>query len=155
MPPDFVLRLEWLRWTHDSNSGVYLRFPDPGSKGYDNTAYVADNFGFEVQIDERAEPDGRGIHRTGAIYRKDGREDNEILTLKAARPAGQWNAFEIRVEGGIFTVTLNGDQVCVFDNPYPGRGVPSTNAVPTFVGLQAYPRRGWSVAYRNIRFQAI
>jgi choline dehydrogenase-like flavoprotein len=155
MPPDFVLRLEWLRWTHDSNSGVYLRFPDPGSKGYDNTAYVADNFGFEVQIDERAEPDGRGIHRTGAIYRKDGREDNEILTLKPARPAGQWNAFEIRVEGGIFTVTLNGDQVCVFDNPYPGRGVPSTNAVPTFVGLQAYPRQGWSVAYRNIRFQAI
>jgi hypothetical protein len=123
--------------------------------GYNNTAYVADDFGFEVQIDELAQPDGRAIHGTGAIYRNDGREDNEVLTLKPALPAGQWNAFEIRVEGGKFTITLNSDVVCVFDNPYPGRGVPSTNAVPTFIGLQAYPRPGWSVAYRNIRYRAL
>lgn len=155
MPPNFVLRLEWLRWTHDSNSGVYLRFPHPDSKGYNNTAYVADDFGFEVQIDELAQPDGKGIHKTGAIYRKDGREDNEVLTQKPALPAGQWNSFEIRVEGVKFTVTMNGDVVCVFDNPYPGRGLPSTVQGPTFIGLQAYPNPAWSVAYRHIRFQAL
>jgi choline dehydrogenase-like flavoprotein len=155
MPANFVLRLEWLRWTHDSNSGVYLRFPDPESKGYNNGAYVADQFGFEVQIDELGKPDGKGIHKTGAIYRADQREDNEVLTQKPALPAGQWNSYEIRVEGSKFTVKMNGDVVCVFDNPYPGRGLPSTAAVPTFIGLQAYPNPAWSVAYRRIRFQAI
>lgn len=155
MPPDFILRLEWLHWTHDSNSGVYLRFPDPDSKGYNNTAYVADDYGFEVQIDELGQPDGRGIHKTGAIYRKDGREDNEVLTQKPALPAGQWNTFEIRVEGAKFTVTMNDDIVCVFDNPYSGRGVPSTAQNPTFIGLQAYPNAAWSVAYRHIRFKAL
>lgn len=155
MPPNYILRLEWLRWTHDSNSGIYLRFPHPDSKGYNNTAYVADDFGFEVQIDELGQPDGKGIHKTGAIYRKDGREDNEVLTQKPALPSGQWNLFEIRVDGTKFTVILNGDTVCVFDNPYPGRGLPSTAQVPTFIGLQAYANPAWSVAYRNIRFKAL
>jgi hypothetical protein len=41
---------------------------------------VADDFEFEVQIDELGAPDGAGIHRTGAIYRKDNRTDNETLT---------------------------------------------------------------------------
>lgn len=155
MPANFVLRLEWLRWTHDSNSGIYLRFPHPDSKGYNNTAYVADDFGFEVQIDELGQPDGKGIHKTGAIYRKDGREDNEVLTQKPALPAGQWNSYEIRVEDSRFTVILNGDAVCVFDNPYPGRGLPSTVQEPTFIGFQAYPNPAWNVAFRNIRFKAL
>ncbi len=34
-------------------------------------------------------PDGLNIHRTGAIYRGDGRSDNEVLTQRAARPVGQ------------------------------------------------------------------
>ena len=33
-----------------------------------NNTWVGVNFGFEVQIDERAQPDGAAIHRTGAIY---------------------------------------------------------------------------------------
>jgi hypothetical protein len=78
-----------------------------------------------------------------------------VLTQKPALPAGQWNSFEIRVEGGKFTVTMNGDVVCVFDNSYPGRGLPSTAQEPTFMGLQAYPNPAWSVAYRHIRFQAL
>ena len=53
MPADFILRLEWLRWEDYDNSGVFLRFPDPESKGYNNSAFVAVDFGFEVQIDGR------------------------------------------------------------------------------------------------------
>jgi hypothetical protein len=56
-PPDFILKLEFLRWRDDDNSGVFLRFPDPNSKGYNNTAYVAIDFGFEVQIDEIGQGD--------------------------------------------------------------------------------------------------
>jgi len=134
-PADFILKLQWLRLTADSNSGVYLRFPDPESKGYNNTAFVADDFGFEVQIDELGAPDGLAIHRTGAIYRKDNRTDNKTLTQRPARGVGEWNDYEIRVQGQTYTVTLNGDQVCVFDNTnlYPQRGKPTTPAAPSYI----------------------
>lgn len=156
-PADFVLRLQWMRLTEDSNSGVYLRFPDPESKGYNNTAFVADDFGFEVQIDELGAPDGAAIHKTGAIYRKDNRTDNETLSLKSARGVGEWNDYEIRVQGQIYTVLLNGDQVCVFDNitTYPGRGLASTNAAPSFIGLQVYANPRYCMRFRNIRIRAL
>jgi len=51
MPPDYSVKLEFLTWRDDDNSGVFVRFPNIDSKGYDNTAYVAINFGFEIQID--------------------------------------------------------------------------------------------------------
>jgi choline dehydrogenase-like flavoprotein len=152
MPPDFVLRLEWLRWEDFDNSGVFIRFPNPESKGYNNTAWVAVDFGFEIQIDEFGAPDGQDIHKTGAVYRNDGRRDGETFTLKPARPMGQWNQYEISVKGQHYTVSLNGDLVCVFDNPYPGRGLPSSASVPTFIGLQTHTGR---VAFQNIRFRAL
>jgi len=70
---------------------------------------------------------------------------------------GQWNDYEIRVEGQKYTVTLNGDKVCVFDNTngYPGRGIPSTLAAPSFIGLQVYPNPRYYVRFRNIRIQAL
>jgi len=52
----------------DDNSGVFVAFPYPEQRSYDNTAYVAIDLGFEIQIDELARPDGASIHRTGAIY---------------------------------------------------------------------------------------
>jgi hypothetical protein len=154
-PPNFILKLEWLRWQDDANSGVFLRFPDPETKGYNNTAYVGVRFGFEVQINEFGQPDGRGIHKTGAIYREDGREDNEVLTLKPAHPVGQWNEYEIRVQNQQYTVFLNGDQVCVFNNPYAGRGLPSAAGAPSFIGLQCYPNPTYGVAFRRIRMKAL
>jgi choline dehydrogenase-like flavoprotein len=156
-PANFVLRLQWMRLTEDSNSGIYVRFPDPETKGYDNTAFVADDFGFEVQIDELGAPDGAGIHRTGAIYRKDNRTDQETLTQQAARPVGEWNDYEIRVDGQLYTVTLNGSVVCVFDNAglYPGRGLPSTAVAPSFIGLQVYANSRYFVRYRNVRIMAL
>jgi choline dehydrogenase-like flavoprotein len=156
-PPNFILRLQWLRLTQESNSGVFLRFPDPDSRNYNNTAFVGVDFGFEVQIDELGSPDGLPIHRTGAIYRGDNRTDNEVLTLQAALAVGQWNDYEIRVENQIYTVFLNGMQVCVFDNTtaYPGRGLPSVSGSPSFIGLQVYNNPSYFVRYRRIRIQAI
>jgi len=156
-PPNFILRLQWLRWTNETNSGVYLRFPDPESKNYNNTAFVPDDFGFEVQIDELARPDGADIHRTGAIYHKDGRTDGETLTLKPARALGEWNDYEIEVKDQVYTVRLNGDVVCVFKNAnlYPNRGLASTAVAPSFIGLQCYADPNSRVAFRHIRIQAL
>jgi choline dehydrogenase-like flavoprotein len=152
-PENFVLRLQWLRWTDRTNSGVYVRFPDPDSKGYNNTAFVADDFGFEVQIDEFGDIP---VHRTGAVYRKDNRTDGETLTQKPACAIGEWNDYEIRVNNQIYSVKLNGDTVCVFDNTgrYPNRGLASIASAPAFIGLQCYADPNSRVAFRNIRIEA-
>ena len=59
---DFTLRCEWRIAQPNDNSGIFVRFPNPNSKGYNNTAYVAVHFGFEVQIDETGAPDGADQH---------------------------------------------------------------------------------------------
>jgi choline dehydrogenase-like flavoprotein len=149
MPANYVLRLQWLRWDDHGNSGVFVRFPNPNSKGYDNTAYVGVHFGFEVQIDEYGEPDGLAKHKTGAIYD----ENVQTLTQQAAKPAGQWNDFEITVDGQDYTVKLNGTQVTKFTNTDPNRGKPSAAGAPSFVGVQAH--FGSRVAFRNIRYKQL
>jgi hypothetical protein len=146
---DFILRLEWLRWREQDNSGVFLRFPNPYSKGYMNPAYVAVDFGFEVQIDERGMPDGEPWHRTGAIYGQGEQKFSQI----AANPPGEWNTFEIQAKGQNYKVLLNGKQVSTFKNPNPDIGVASTPESPSFIGLQSYP--GSRVAFRNIRIKGL
>jgi len=147
-PPNFALKLEFLRWQQDANSGVFLRFPNPETKNYNNAAYVAVEFGFEVQIDELGAPDGAAIHKTGAIYNEVG----QTLSQQPARPTGQWNELEIRVLGQDYTVLLNGQQVTVFTNTQAGRGQPSVPGLPSFIGLQTHTGR---VAFRNIRIKGL
>src|SRR6185295_18244801 len=103
-PPRYVLRLEWMMTATDDNSGIFVAFPDPEQQNYDNTAYVAINFGFEVQIDELARPDHAPIHRTAAIYSFKGPTDGPLII----HPSGEWNQYEITVDGPDFTVALNG-----------------------------------------------
>lgn len=148
LPADFVLKLEWLRYRDDDNSGVFVRFPDPNSKGYQNTAWVGVNFGFEIQIDETGRPDGAPYHRTGAIYA----EPDQQFNLQPSRPAGQWNDYQIQVQGQTYTVFLNGVQVTQFQNPHPDRGLATTPSAPSYFGLQAHTGR---VTFRNIRIQAL
>jgi len=148
LPTDFILKLEWLRWGDRDNSGVFIRFPKPDSKGYDNTAYVGVNFGFEVQIDEYAQPNGDPKSKTGAIYSFASPQNRSSIL-----PAGQWQEFEIRVQGQNYTVLLNSVQVTTFtfngDPTFPERGL----VEPRFVGLQSYP--GARVAFRKIQFKAV
>jgi hypothetical protein len=154
-PPDFVLKLEWRRWQEDANSGVFIRFPNPETRNYDNTAFVGVNFGFEVQIDQLAAPDGLPIHKTAAIYSFQGPNNPGALPVN---PIGDWNLFEITVQGQTYKVALNGVEVTVFnfvagsDAAHPERGLPSTNAVPRFIGLQTHTGR---VAFRNIQIKVL
>jgi hypothetical protein len=143
MPANYVLRLQWKRFVHEANSGVLLRFPHPDSKGYRNTAYVADQFGYEVQIDEQG---SAPKFRTGAIYAVEA----QTLTQQPARPAGEWNDYEIRVQDNRFVVLLNGVQVTDFENQDPNRGQPVD---PHFIGLQIHFAS--RMAFRDIEFQAL
>jgi len=144
-PTNFILKLEWLRWRDDDNSGVFLRFPDPNSKGYNNTAYVAIDFGFEVQIDQlgQGNPPGLGIHQTGAIY---GFAAPQNPNVKAP---GQWNEFEIHAQGQTYSVFLNGTKITDYVNPDPVRG---STAAPCFIGLQTHTGR---VGFRKIQIKAL
>ncbi len=155
MPADFTLRLEWLLTRYDDNAGVFVRFPNPNSKGYNNTAYVGIDFGFEVQIDNLgrgSSPAGQTVDKkfrtTGAIYN----EASQILTLQPTLPLGEWNEFEIRVQGQTYTVFLNGAQVTTFQNTQANRGLPSAPNAPSFIGLQSHTGR---VAFRNMRVKGL
>jgi hypothetical protein len=143
-PADFVLELEYRRWTDDANSGVFVRFPDPAGTGYNNPAYVPVHFGFEVQIDALGAPDGAAIHSTGAIYN----EPSQKRTPVPDRGVGQWNQLTIQVHGQQYAVSLNGQKVTEFTNTNPGRGLPTSANRASYIGLQAYP--GKTVDFRNI-----
>ncbi|MFL6446237.1 MAG: family 16 glycoside hydrolase [Bryobacteraceae bacterium] len=151
-PPNFVLRLEWRTWRADDNSGVFVRFPDPEGRAYNNTAFVGVDYGFEVQIDALGQPDGAAIHKTGAVY------NFQAPTSIPTSPLGQWNAYEIRVEGQRYRVKLNGSDVTDFtftagsDAAHPDRGFPSTIASPRFIGLQTHTGR---TAFRRIQIMAL
>ena len=155
MPANFILKLEWLLTHYDDNSGVFLRFPDPNSKGYNNTAYVGVDFGFEVQIDNLgrgSSPAGKNVDKkfrtTGAVYN----EDSQTLTPQPMKPLGEWNELEVRVQGQSYTVLLNGVQVTMFQNTQINRGVPGAPNAPSFIGLQSHTGR---VAFRNIRVKGL
>lgn len=154
-PRNFELALEWSKTSDDDNAGVFVRFPDPRGQGYDNEAWVPVHFGFEIQIDDLARPDGRDLHRTGAIYG----EPTQTYARQDARPVGEWNEFRVRVVGSSYLVLLNGVEVSRFvhvpgANPVdpPTRGLPGTSETPRFFGLQAHTG---TVRFRNIRLRSL
>ncbi|WP_447986856.1 family 16 glycoside hydrolase [Nitrospira sp. Nam74] len=151
-PPRFVLRLQWMTTSPDDNSGVFIAFPNPENQGYDNTAYVGVNLGFEIQIDELGRPDNAPIHRTGAIYAFKGPSDGPVTV----RPLGEWNQYEITVSHPDFTVALNGQVINRFhftgDAQSPKRGLPSSAAEPRFIGLQTHTG---NVLFRHIQWREI
>lgn len=148
---NYILKLEWLTWRGDDNSGIFLRFPDPNSKGYDNTAFVGVDFGFEIQIDalgRGSPPPGQNVDKkfrtTGAIYNIAEQNLDESVV---ARGPGQWNEFEIRVKDNHFTVFLNGQQKTDLVNNDPNRGEPAASG---FIGLQTHTGH---VLFRNIQIK--
>jgi Domain of Unknown Function (DUF1080) len=82
---DFILKIDWKANNKSDNSGIFVRFPYP-----DNDPMVAVNNGYEIQIDDLAQPDSHPVYRTAAIYGF--AASNEI----ASKSAGEWNAFEIQ-----------------------------------------------------------
>jgi hypothetical protein len=151
---NFVLRLEWLSWREDDNSGVFLRFPDPASINYDNTAFVAVDFGFEIQIDalgRGSPPPGQSVDKkfrtTGAIYNI---ADQTLDESVVGNAPGVRNEFEIHVKGNRYTVFLNGRQKTDFVNTNAGRGIPDASS--QFIGLQTHTGR---VLFRKIEIMEV
>ena len=102
---DFRLSVDW-RISHETdNSGIFLRIPP-----LSGSPLPAIERGYEVQIDERginpsASKQDDPLHLTGAIYKL------APAMLRASRPVGDWNRFEIVAQGFEIAVALNGIEV--------------------------------------------
>jgi hypothetical protein len=185
---DFILRLQFRlagpignSGKPVDNSGVFLRFHAPHSKGPDlptnadpalqqnvasDAAWVAAYTGFEIQIDENAAPDGADKHRTGAVYKvPTGTGGLQNFTAGPALNTGDWNEMEITVQNHRYTVLINGNQTADFTNPRDDRvtdapGLPlklrgsahSEDPLSGYIGIQAHTG---NVAFRNIRVRRL
>ncbi|NJQ03963.1 ThuA domain-containing protein [Streptomyces zingiberis] len=132
----YSLKLDW-RMAGDDNSGVFVGFPaseDPWS---------AVERGYEIQIDATDAAD----RTTGAIY---GVQSADIEARdRALNPPGEWNTYEIRVEGERLQVLLNGVLVNDFVNRDPRRSLRNGH-----IGLQNHGDED-EVSFRNIRVQKL
>ncbi len=103
---DYSLQLDW-KLTKDDNGGVFVGFPDPGTD-----PWVAVDHGYEIQIDATDDADST----TGAVYNF---QSADLTARDAAlNPVGQWNHYEIRVEGKRIRIYLNDDLVNDFSSPH-------------------------------------
>nr|WP_274388033.1 ThuA domain-containing protein [Salsipaludibacter albus] len=126
---NFTLRLQWKAEEATDNSGVFVRFPDPG-----DDPGVAIDEGHEIQIYDATTGEPQ---RTGSIYNADREDDFN------SNPPGSWNDYEITVEGREYTVSINGEVINTYTDTQ-GKGLQG------FIGLQNHGDAD-VVSFRNVR----
>ncbi|MEV4636312.1 ThuA domain-containing protein [Actinoplanes sp. NPDC049548] len=132
---NYSLKLDW-KLAGDDNSGVFIGFPpstDPWS---------AVNNGYEVQIDATDAAD----RTTGAVYTF---KSADIAARDAAlNPPGEWNTYELLVEGEHLQVFLNGTKINDFTDTDPARSLAG------HIGLQNHGD-GDDASFRNVRIKEL
>lgn len=132
----YSLKLDW-KTAGDDNSGIFVGFPasdDPWS---------AVNKGYEIQIDATDAAD----RTTGAVY---GFKSADLKARDAVlRPPGQWNSYEIRVQGERLQVFLNGVKINDFTNTDPARSLKDGH-----IGIQNHGVDD-QVSFRNIQLREL
>ncbi|MBB4693245.1 ThuA domain-containing protein [Paractinoplanes abujensis] len=124
----YSLKLDWMTPGND-DSGVLIGFP----AGSDPNAAAAG--GHEVQI---------GAGGTGAVS---GFQPADTTARDAAlNPPGEWNTYELLVEGERLQVFLNGVRVNDFTNTDPARSLTSG-----YLGLQ----NNGTASFRNVRIKEL
>lgn len=120
---DFKLHVEF-RYPKGSNSGVYLRGR--------HEVQIEDNYGLETAIDH-----------LGSIY------GFIAPSVNAARPAGEWQTYDITLVGRMVTVVANGKMIiCNREIPGPtGGALDSNEGEPGPLYLQG---DHGPIEYRNI-----
>jgi len=131
---DFILRGEFIQEQEIADSGVFLRFPDPG-----NDPWNAVHKGHEMEIGD-PEPNDP-TWRTGSIY-------PFCASSKAkTKPVGQWNPYEIVCAGHLYTVRINSEEVLHWTDP-------NQRTLKGYIGLQNY-NDGKTVRHRNLRIKPL
>jgi len=128
---NFVPYVDWKTQSKNDNSGIFVRFADPG-----DDPWIAVNTGYEIQIDDLGKPDGNPLHLSGSIYKFAG------STKLASKLVGDWNTFEIKVIDQKYSVTLNSEKV-----------IPEfigNRLTEGFIGIQNHDI-GSNVSFKNIK----
>ncbi|KUO19902.1 ThuA domain-containing protein [Streptomyces dysideae] len=132
----YSLKLDW-KMSGDDNSGVFVGFPpsdDPWS---------AVNNGYEIQIDATDVPE----KTTGSVY---GFRSADLKKRdRALNPPGEWNTYEIRVEGERLRVWLNGVKINDFTNTDPARSLRDGH-----IGIQNHGADD-QVSFRSVRIREL
>jgi choline dehydrogenase-like flavoprotein len=159
---DFTLRLQFRLDSRNDNSGVFVRSRDPRQpppaglndpRIAGNPAWLAVDTGFEIQIDEMAQPDQADMHRTGAVYAIPIGPGlgQQIYARGSPLQPGEWNDYEIQMAGDTYDVRLNGFQTAHFINKDPARGRPANiDPLSGYIGVQTHTG---AVSFRAIRIQ--
>ncbi|MDG9715828.1 ThuA domain-containing protein [Streptomyces sp. DH24] len=132
----YSLKLDW-KMAGDDNSGVFVGFPpsdDPWS---------AVNNGYEIQIDASDVPE----KTTGSVY---GFRSADLKKRdRALNPPGEWNTYEIRVEGERLRIWLNGVKINDFTNTDPVRSLTDGH-----IGIQNHGADD-QVSFRDVRIKEL
>jgi hypothetical protein len=141
-----IIRVVYKVESHEDNSGVFVRIPDPPED-----PWMPVHKGLEIQINEAGKTE---YHSTGSIY---------TFTKATSQPArvGEWNTMEITLDGASTVVHINGifvteytegDIVSPKDNDAdPDRG---SRPITGFIGLQNHPQ-GKTVYFKEISVHPI
>jgi hypothetical protein len=130
---NYSLKLDW-RVLGDDNSGVIVGFPPTSDPN------AALSSGYEVQIDATDAVD----RTTGSIYAV--KAPDTAARDAALNPPGEWNTFELLIEGERLQVFLNGVKINDFTNTDPARSLAG------HIGIQNHGT-GDDVSFRNIRIK--
>ncbi|MEW6158176.1 MAG: DUF1080 domain-containing protein [Verrucomicrobiota bacterium] len=131
---NFVLRGEWMQEGAESDSGIFMRFPDPG-----NDPWVAVKQGHEFEIGDPQPAQGK--EATGSFY------PFHSPVQVAVKPWGEWNSYELTCIGPNYSLRINGQLVNTWtdDQKRPLAG---------YIGLQNYPYKQ-AVRHRNLRIKEL
>lgn len=125
---DATFDIEFQLSDHRWNSGIFVRFPNPG-----NDPWVAVRQGYECQVNG----DSPSPHATGGIF---GIQAPSHMSLE---PPGEWNHYQITTWRNKILIVINGELVNVFTTQ-PGRGDKQGH-----VGLQNHDPKSL-VRYRKV-----
>ncbi|MEU1470462.1 ThuA domain-containing protein [Streptomyces sp. NPDC005761] len=132
----YSLKLDW-KMAGDDNSGVFVGFPES------DDPWSAVNNGYEVQIDASDAVD----RTTGSVYTF--KAANTKARDQVLRPPGQWNSYEIKVQGERLQIFLNGVKINDFTNTDPVRSLEDG-----YIGLQNHGADD-QVSFRNIQLKEL
>jgi hypothetical protein len=123
---DFILKCDVKMADAECNSGIFIRVGDPN-----NPVYT----GFEVQV---FKSNRTGFHDFGAIY------DLVRPTKNNIKP-DDWNSVEIRAQGPLVTVSVNGEEVSKIDvDQWPEKGKRPDGSKHKFgAAIKDMPRVGY------------
>jgi len=132
---NFVVRGEWRFENRESDSGIFVRFPDPGQD-----PWTAVKLGHELELGD----DPAGIDptwRTGTLY------PFQPPTRVPTRPVGEWNSYEFAVVGHTYVVRINGETVTVWTDL-------KQRCTAGHIGLQNY-QEGKGTQHRQLRVKEL